>query len=442
MARYHINPETQRPNLCSAKIPTSCLYYVEGEPLPPHFNTKEEARAFVEKDSKEKYDKGFAKVQKLSPLKQLEKDIYGKEPVEFDHLASDEYGKMFVAQSVVDKNYRYLTEGFEQIGRDKFIKKHYHYSRSLQPDSKQYSFEEVVELNNGDRERYDGTTLRSRWEASAEILKGVKDRVRVFNDVFHARGGWNRAFLVPNGHVHSSQNCGTCNKEGKATEFNWMIDYSNKSEEEIVEAAGYRACTVCYPSAPVGDEKTLPTKMFAKEELAKEEARREREDAKRKKEAERIAKAPTLSGEPLNVVVNMSRFNDFETFKTERTATTWYVDKLMEREAETTDEYNEEFPDEKTATDLKDDAEYKKARYKIAYHLALKHDKSINEIQDEFEKKAQAWMKKRNKSYRDYSKNGIDVYKSTARDSYDIPTEYLNVSPRQWDDIGANYAPE
>ena len=43
MARYHINPETGRPNICSAKTPERCIYAKDGE-IPEHYDTKEEAR--------------------------------------------------------------------------------------------------------------------------------------------------------------------------------------------------------------------------------------------------------------------------------------------------------------------------------------------------------------------------------------------------------------
>ncbi len=38
--------------------------------------------------------------------------------------------------------------------------------------------------------------------------------------------GWSRFFLVPGGHIHSSLNCSTCNKEGKSTNFGWLPDLS------------------------------------------------------------------------------------------------------------------------------------------------------------------------------------------------------------------------
>lgn len=45
MTRYHINPATNRPNKCRAKI--RCQFQQEGAPEVPHFDTKEEAQAYA-----------------------------------------------------------------------------------------------------------------------------------------------------------------------------------------------------------------------------------------------------------------------------------------------------------------------------------------------------------------------------------------------------------
>jgi hypothetical protein len=63
--------------------------------------------------------------------------------------------------------------------------------------------------------------------------------------------GWSRFFLVPGGHIHSSLDCSTCNKEGKQTRFGWLPDLSGLNEEDAVKEHGAVLCTVCYPSAPV-----------------------------------------------------------------------------------------------------------------------------------------------------------------------------------------------
>lgn len=88
--------------------------------------------------------------------------------------------------------------------------------------------------------------VESRLLRELEINKHEIDRLR---DAYIARGGWTRAFLVDNndGHVHSTPACSTCKI---TTQFSWLTDQSGKTEDEIIEAAGELACTVCFPKAP------------------------------------------------------------------------------------------------------------------------------------------------------------------------------------------------
>ena len=148
------------------------------------------------------------------------------------------------------------------------------------------------------------------WERDAADLKGLDEQIRRYDEAFAQRGGWNRAFLVAgqDGHVHSSRSCSTCRP---TTKLAWRTEYSGASEQRIVADAGHRACTVCYPSAPIGDASMLPTKMFTAEEREEQErvaerarraaltpAQRRTEDRERKK-AQKLAEAVTASGRAL-----------------------------------------------------------------------------------------------------------------------------------------------
>lgn len=76
-----------------------------------------------------------------------------------------------------------------------------------------------------------------------------------FEDEFVRRGGWSRFFSVMGGHIHSSMNCGTCNKMGKPTSFRWLPEWSGRSESEalasLTENHKTILCSVCFPDAPV-----------------------------------------------------------------------------------------------------------------------------------------------------------------------------------------------
>lgn len=134
----------------------------------------------------------------------------------------------------------------------------------------------------------------------------AREQVDGLEEAFRIRGGWNRAFLVANanGHVHSSMDCSTCRA---TTQYAWLTDYSGADEDSIVQDAGHRACTTCYPSAPVGDAKSLPTKMFTPDELAAQRDRERREawaklapaEKRARKRAEKLAVAVSKDGKPL-----------------------------------------------------------------------------------------------------------------------------------------------
>ncbi|QZE10370.1 hypothetical protein SEA_SCOOBYDOOBYDOO_19 [Mycobacterium phage ScoobyDoobyDoo] len=145
----------------------------------------------------------------------------------------------------------------------------------------------------------------------APKIDAIKAEAEPFEAEFDRRGGWTRAFLVVTkgvGHVHRSRNCQSC---FVTTEFSWMIDYSGASETEIVEAAGERACTFCYPTAPV-EVLSRPTKMFSEDEKAKAARAAEREAKAAAKAAQQVIDVET--GKVL--------------FKTERGATNFIAQEL------------------------------------------------------------------------------------------------------------------
>ncbi len=68
---------------------------------------------------------------------------------------------------------------------------------------------------------------------------------------------WARYFLVTNGtgHVHSHTSCSTCYFD---TPFAWLPELADKTQDEMVEEFGEKACTVCFPTAPVNPRYHAP----------------------------------------------------------------------------------------------------------------------------------------------------------------------------------------
>lgn len=191
-------------------------------------------------------------------------------------------------------------------------------------------------------ERYEGQAdhYRRRVAEHHAKLTEIHDQVRAIRreqDIYEAeyryRGGWTRAYLVPGpqGHVHSGMACSTCNREGKLTRFAWLTEYSGMDEDALVEAAGQRACTTCFPSAPV-EVLNRPTTMFSADEKRQQAEREERAQAKRARDAKRIENGLTEDGSEFVVRTDNgegpSTWRNTESFKTERAAVMWATDKL------------------------------------------------------------------------------------------------------------------
>lgn len=143
----------------------------------------------------------------------------------------------------------------------------------------------------------------ARLQASLEVAEKERAvlalRMRPFHDEFRRRGGWPRAFLVTGGHLHSGMSCSTCNRDGAVTRFAWMTELSGATEDEIVQAAGERACTVCFPSAPI-DVLRRPSALLTPDERTAAEERIARAEARAAAAAAREAKAITQpDGRPL-----------------------------------------------------------------------------------------------------------------------------------------------
>lgn len=208
-------------------------------------------------------------------------DLATATPAEIDTILADIYYAEFVAESRA-RDLRARADEAEN---------YYHYdyrtrTRTLKPRLKE------------------AARLRALAEEQDAIAAEKAEEMAPYEAEFARRGGWTRAFLVVTngtGHVHRSRACHTCYI---TTQFHWVTAFSGHDEDEIVEAAGERACTICYPSAPA-HVLNRPTKMFTKDEEAKAAARAEREAKRTAKDA--LAVLDPATGKVL--------------FKTERGAT-------------------------------------------------------------------------------------------------------------------------
>lgn len=237
------------------------------------------------------------------------------------------------------------------------------------------------------REQADLDLLKKRvaaYETARKAYKATGAQIEA-QDATHRKLGWTRAFLVltnGEGHVHRSMSCSTTYP---TTRFAWLPEYSGDSEENIVEDAGKRACSVCYKSAPV-ETFSRPTKIYSegeRQQMADREARAKASADRNTKAAENSVDG---SGDEFSVVVAREvshqtgkPYERKEWFKTERSASIWAVDALASP-----------YRPEPTPTE-------REAVERIASAIAGKRGVEPAEVMAEFEKKAAAKRKKNEK---------------------------------------------
>lgn len=126
-------------------------------------------------------------------------------------------------------------------------------------------------------ERY--STLQAQITYSEAQVAELEKAAAPLHAEYRRRGGWARYFIVKNenGHIHSSMQCQTCNREGKLTDFGWLTAWSGTEAKDLTAEVGPTACTVCFPWAETirveAEAAAKAAKKTAREELAAEKAR-------------------------------------------------------------------------------------------------------------------------------------------------------------------------
>lgn len=213
------------------------------------------------------------------------------------------------------------------------------------------------------------------------------------------RGRWTRAYLVTDGHVHSSMDCSTCYP---TTLFSWLTSLSDHDEAEIVEQAASRACTVCYPTAPTlrSFEKASP--LFTEEEAERNAKREQAKADKAARDEAKIAKGLTSDGSPFEVRYLEPGFEwmdspnpddpdtlirtrvettrpTVERFKTERAAELWYVSELADVQTWSHKRITQSQYDALTS---------------IVHAIAVKHDEPMGDVKARLDAKVAAKVKR------------------------------------------------
>lgn len=207
-------------------------------------------------------------------------------PVANDSYLAEIYGRLYAKDAEVKRIDNWIEQAKEKLNPS------HRFYRASSIDSINASIESYESKKALAKKEYD-----SIFQETLPYDKKWKDA-----------GCWSRAFLVTNGngHVHKNMNCPTCYS---TTEFVWLPQYSGQNEDLLIEDAGSRICTVCYPNAPV-DYSNRASRIESPEDKLK---RIERETEKKAKLAATEAKSISMpDGSPLK--------NRYGVIKTERTA--------------------------------------------------------------------------------------------------------------------------
>lgn len=243
-------------------------------------------------------------------------DLSTQTPVEIDTQIAALYQVRYREQDHAAREWEYLKNSIRSALALR-------YSDKISPSEIRNwlsSFEEISEDDDMIAFAYEDTpwlanTAKQAWkhylayqDHAAKADEALAD-TEPLDDEWHRRGRWSRAYLVDNsnGHVHKNMHCSSCYP---TTRYHWLVELADQSEDEIVDQAGERACTVCYPSAPV-ESLNKPTRTFTPTEIEKQKAR----DEKEAKRAEKAAQAVVVTG-----YYSWQRQPYTHTFKTERAA--------------------------------------------------------------------------------------------------------------------------
>jgi hypothetical protein len=217
-----------------------------------------------------------------------------------------------------------------------------------------------------------------------------------YEDEYTRRGGWNRVFLADSydGHAHNGQNCSTCHHGEERTQFFWLVEYSGKTEEEIVADAGERACTTCYKSAPVNVLKQR-TKMFTPKEIEAQKARELREAERARKAREAADKSITTpEGGPLYETKYSDSYSKIKNIRTAEIAATDALKDLIFAQRHATDPEWAWFYANGRQTPEREQMEIARHAWCLIRSIAFKKGLTFQEVFEIHEAKAQAKVRK------------------------------------------------
>lgn len=168
--KYHVNPETGRPNQCKATV-KSCKYAVGGE-IPPHFDTKDAAKEHGEKILKNKY--GVQSVRKDNAPKKAMYEAQIQDGIETQQIFNNTINNYELAKDIVNS-----VDNYTAI---EFLKKRTSHDYShLQNDDK--ALNRVIEERIDHLKASKAAVAKDIVSAQMKLTQISTDEVRIEQDI-------------------------------------------------------------------------------------------------------------------------------------------------------------------------------------------------------------------------------------------------------------------
>lgn len=107
---------------------------------------------------------------------------------------------------------------------------------------------EILGPTPGSKERAQrraADALQAHESAMQDVI-AARQVIEELEEVWRTHGKWNRFFMVPGGHIHSST---ACHSLRITTRISWLPQLSGESEAEAVALHGTVLCSKCFSSA-------------------------------------------------------------------------------------------------------------------------------------------------------------------------------------------------
>lgn len=267
MTTYHVSTLTGRAGKCTAKKGNCPFGGDTGQ--EDHFDNKEEAKANQDRIMESHYGKSTVTVTQGKTYDPV------KTPVENDTKLSTAYENLSkieqhlnskvsaIRYSLGSKSTRVRINGRTQTVYERNLEEEFdecdRRMKEYLTQSEEYLARETTDEKEDEKNKGEARYLK--WKAN-----DLKEKLEEYNEKFHEREDkldeiaklenvyqkhqWSRFFIVPNGHIHESMDCSTCNNGQSPTQFGWLPTLSGKTEKDAVAEHGAKLCTICYPSAP------------------------------------------------------------------------------------------------------------------------------------------------------------------------------------------------